>query len=388
MTLNVIAAILTMTGYSTNDTIVIFDRVRENLRSMRRDSLHDVINVVDQPDARPDGHHRGHGAAVRARAVLLRRRGAARVRVHDDRRHHHRHLLERVHRRGDRQLLARSRSGARRRARARRRPRRPPAQQPTRSRSRSARPALSLAQSGSGFARAPISPSRIPRSPRCSASCRGHRIPAGVVDRAPADRRAAARVRRSGRRLHRHDPARRRSSRSCGCIARRSLDVIAGLPSDPDARRFAVDDRCSRSSRRSSPARCFGSSRACSTTPGGDRRRVHRRRHRDAGRRAASGRAPTCSTRTSTRPQAFGIGLCQMLALIPGVSRSGATIVGVRMLRAGPTASAGDAPWCDRRGRREFSFFLAMPTMAAFAHDLLEVRQTGPGACRDRASAS
>jgi len=44
ITLNVIAAILTVTGYSTNDTIVIFDRVRENLRSMRRDSLNDVIN--------------------------------------------------------------------------------------------------------------------------------------------------------------------------------------------------------------------------------------------------------------------------------------------------------------------------------------------------------
>jgi preprotein translocase subunit SecF len=45
MTLNVIAAILTMTGYSTNDTIVIFDRIRENLRSMRRDSLPDIINA-------------------------------------------------------------------------------------------------------------------------------------------------------------------------------------------------------------------------------------------------------------------------------------------------------------------------------------------------------
>jgi preprotein translocase subunit SecF len=45
MSLNVIAAILTMTGYSTNDTIVIFDRIRENLRSMRRDSLNQVINI-------------------------------------------------------------------------------------------------------------------------------------------------------------------------------------------------------------------------------------------------------------------------------------------------------------------------------------------------------
>lgn len=46
MTLNVIAAILTVAGYSSNDTIVVFDRVRENLRSMRRDSLKDVINVA------------------------------------------------------------------------------------------------------------------------------------------------------------------------------------------------------------------------------------------------------------------------------------------------------------------------------------------------------
>ena len=45
MSLNVIAAILTMTGFSTNDTIVIFDRIRENLRSMRRDSMDTVINA-------------------------------------------------------------------------------------------------------------------------------------------------------------------------------------------------------------------------------------------------------------------------------------------------------------------------------------------------------
>jgi preprotein translocase subunit SecF len=44
MTLNVIAAILTVTGYSTNDTIVIFDRIRENLRSRRREPLDKVVN--------------------------------------------------------------------------------------------------------------------------------------------------------------------------------------------------------------------------------------------------------------------------------------------------------------------------------------------------------
>lgn len=46
ITLNVIAGILTVTGYSTNDTIVIFDRVRENLRSMRRDSLAHAVNTA------------------------------------------------------------------------------------------------------------------------------------------------------------------------------------------------------------------------------------------------------------------------------------------------------------------------------------------------------
>src|ERR1041385_2249044 len=45
LTRNVVAALLTVTGYSTNDTIVIFDRVRENMRKMRRDSLMDIINI-------------------------------------------------------------------------------------------------------------------------------------------------------------------------------------------------------------------------------------------------------------------------------------------------------------------------------------------------------
>jgi preprotein translocase subunit SecF len=44
LSLNVVAAILTITGYSVNDTIVIFDRVRENMRSRRRDSLETLVN--------------------------------------------------------------------------------------------------------------------------------------------------------------------------------------------------------------------------------------------------------------------------------------------------------------------------------------------------------
>jgi preprotein translocase subunit SecF len=44
ITLTVIAAILTLIGYSNNDTIVVFDRIRENLKMMRREKLADVVN--------------------------------------------------------------------------------------------------------------------------------------------------------------------------------------------------------------------------------------------------------------------------------------------------------------------------------------------------------
>jgi preprotein translocase subunit SecF len=44
ISLTVIAALLTLVGYSMNDTIVIFDRIRENLRLNRREPLVDVIN--------------------------------------------------------------------------------------------------------------------------------------------------------------------------------------------------------------------------------------------------------------------------------------------------------------------------------------------------------
>src|SRR5262249_12875835 len=47
----------------------------------------------------------------------------------------------------------------------------------------------------------------------------------------------------------------------------------------------------------------------------------------------------------------LGVGLCQCIAMIPGVSRSGATILGAMLLGV------------DRRAAAEFSFFLAIPTM-------------------------
>jgi len=42
ITLTVIAAILTLVGYSMNDTIVVFDRIRENIKIMRRETLGEV----------------------------------------------------------------------------------------------------------------------------------------------------------------------------------------------------------------------------------------------------------------------------------------------------------------------------------------------------------
>ncbi len=44
ITLTVIAAILTLIGYSMNDTIVVFDRIRENIKLMRREPLSDIVN--------------------------------------------------------------------------------------------------------------------------------------------------------------------------------------------------------------------------------------------------------------------------------------------------------------------------------------------------------
>ncbi len=45
MTLTVVAAILTLIGYSMNDTIVVFDRIRENLRLVRKGSLSSIVNL-------------------------------------------------------------------------------------------------------------------------------------------------------------------------------------------------------------------------------------------------------------------------------------------------------------------------------------------------------
>ena len=44
ISLTVVAAILTLVGYSNNDTIVVFDRIRENIKLMRREKLAEIVN--------------------------------------------------------------------------------------------------------------------------------------------------------------------------------------------------------------------------------------------------------------------------------------------------------------------------------------------------------
>jgi undecaprenyl-diphosphatase len=61
--------------------------------------------------------------------------------------------------------------------------------------------------------------------------------------------------------------------------------------------------------------------------------------------------------------QALGVGLCQCVSLVPGISRSGATIMGAL------------AMGIERRTAAEFSFFLAVPTMlGATTLELLDNR--------------
>jgi undecaprenyl-diphosphatase len=144
------------------------------------------------------------------------------------------------------------------------------------------------------------------------------------------------------------------------------LHVIAGLPSDPDARRFAAMIIIA-----TIPALVAGALLsdfvksvlyespivfAWSFVIGGIVMLVVER---------FRPRPVVLNAEHTSISRAFGVGLCQMLALIPGVSRSGATIVGGMLMGL------------DRSAAAEFSFFLAIPTMAAaFGHDLLEVRHS------------
>src|SRR5262245_35328213 len=142
------------------------------------------------------------------------------------------------------------------------------------------------------------------------------------------------------------------------------LEVVAGLATRPESRRFAVvlfvaflpaviaaalaSDYIETVLHKSIPVM------AAAFIVGGIAILVVER----FGPRANTGRIDDVSV-----GEAGGIGLSQTLALIPGVSRSGATILGGMMVGL------------ERATAAEFSFFLAMPTLAAaFAHSALELR--------------
>ena len=93
ISLTVIAAILTLIGYSMNDTIVVFDRIRENLATEPAREAAGCGEPVDQPDAEPDGADLGADVPDGAEPVSVRRRGAAWVLVRAGDRHLDRNVL-------------------------------------------------------------------------------------------------------------------------------------------------------------------------------------------------------------------------------------------------------------------------------------------------------
>ena len=78
--LPIVAAFLTIIGYSVNDTIVVFDRIRE-VRGKDPEPHAEDGQRQHEPDPEPDVVDLVHRVAGGGRAVLLRRRGAPRVRL-------------------------------------------------------------------------------------------------------------------------------------------------------------------------------------------------------------------------------------------------------------------------------------------------------------------
>ena len=108
-----VAAVLTVLGYSIYDTIIIFDRVRENIPLMRRQPFATIVERLavgdDPPLAGDDVHH----AAADRRARDLRRRDAEGLRVRAHRRRHLRCVLVDLHRGAAAHDLEGARAGVR-----------------------------------------------------------------------------------------------------------------------------------------------------------------------------------------------------------------------------------------------------------------------------------
>ena len=93
-----VAAFLTILGYSIYDTIIIFDRMRENIPLMRRASI--ARSRTSRSGRRSGARWRRRSSrCCRSRPVLLRRRDAEGLRVRAARRHRLRRVLDDLHRR-------------------------------------------------------------------------------------------------------------------------------------------------------------------------------------------------------------------------------------------------------------------------------------------------
>ncbi len=110
--MTVIAALLTLVGYSMNDTIVIFDRIRENLKLSRRDSAGARHECRREPDPEPDRYDFGPDVHHRRRAVPVWRSRVAWVFVCVGLRHYRRNVFFGFYCQPDRALLAQLRRQA------------------------------------------------------------------------------------------------------------------------------------------------------------------------------------------------------------------------------------------------------------------------------------
>ena len=124
--LTTLAAILTIAGYSINDTVVIYDRVRESMRKYRTMPFRDLINLALNETLSRTILTVSDDRAGGAVAAVPRRRGAARVQHRDAVGHRDRHLFVALYRRAAALLRAaepaRDRQGRRADEPARRRP--------------------------------------------------------------------------------------------------------------------------------------------------------------------------------------------------------------------------------------------------------------------------